>query len=42
MQAGTTTAFGDVDVLNFGVSTAFPKVKSRAHHIQALGTCRRP
>jgi len=26
MQAGTTAAFGDVDVLNFGVSTSSPKL----------------
>ena len=39
MQAGATAAFGDVDVLNFGVST--PKL-SHSHHIEALGPCRRP
>jgi len=42
MHAGTTAAFDDVDVLNFGVSTPSPTVKLRAHHIEALGPCRRP
>jgi hypothetical protein len=35
-------SFGDVDFMNFGVSTPSLTISLRAHHIEALGPCLRP